>query len=133
MDRLLLVISWVNKILLQGLVKREDTVEGTKWRPCNQNQLLNDLQADQEKIITEPDYTEEEEEEYVEPKKRGREPKTHLFTSNIVSTLNDLMGQLSLEEQLIKQQEQNQELKKEELKKIRAMQKSTSKAYLAYA
>ena len=43
------------------------------------------------------------------------------------------MGQLSLEEQLIKQQEQNQELKKEELKKIRAMQKSISKAYLTYA
>ena len=43
------------------------------------------------------------------------------------------MGQLSLEEQLIKQQEQNQELKKEELKKIRAMQKSISKAYLNYA
>ena len=119
--------------LITGFGKKRRYGRGDEMETMQPEPTIKRSTGRPRKIITEPDYTEEEEDEYVEPKKRGRKPKTHLFTSNIVSTLNDLMGQLSLEEQLIKQQEQNQELKKEELKKIRAMQKSISKAYLTYA
>ena len=119
--------------IITGFGKKRRYGRGDEMETMQPEPTIKRSTGRPKKIITEPDYTEEEEGEYVEPKKRGRKPKTHLFTSNIVSTLNDLMGQLSSEEQSIKQQEQNQELKKEELKKIRAMQKSISKAYLNYA
>ena len=119
--------------IITGFGKKRRYGRGDEMETMQPEPTIKRSTGRPKKIITEPDYTEEEEGEYVEPKKRGRKPKTHLFTSNIVSTLNDLMGQLSSEEQSIKQQEQNQELKKEELKKIRAMQKSISKAYLTFA
>ena len=82
--------------------------------------------------IVEPEVEEEEEEELPTRRSRGRPAKTHQFTSNIVETLNNLMGQLALEERAVKDREIDTELKQEELKRLRAMQRQISKAYLQY-
>ena len=63
---------------------------------------------------------------------RGRPRIEHEFKSNIVDSLNSLMGQLAVEKRLINQKESDAELKREELKKVRAMQKNISKIYLSY-
>ena len=75
---------------------------------------------------------EESEDELLASRSRGRPAKTHQFTSNIVETLNNLMGQLALEERAVKDREIDTELKQEELKRLRAMQRQISKAYLQY-
>jgi len=83
--------------------------------------------------IVEPDIEDIEDiEELPTRRSRGRPAKTHQFTSNIVETLNNLMGQLALEERAVKDREIDTELKQEELKRLRAMQRQISKAYLQY-
>ncbi len=84
-------------------------------------------------IKQEPEeYYTEEEGDIIESKKRGRPTKPHNFESNIVDTLNGLLGKLSIEESIIKKNETNPELKQVELKRIRAMKKQISNAYLHY-
>ena len=80
--------------------------------------------------------SEPEEEEFLEEKTatkyRGRPRITHSFQSNVTDTLNNLMGQLAIQERETKQLESDPELKREELKRLRAMQKQISKVYLSY-
>ena len=79
---------------------------------------------------------EPEEEEFLEEKAatkyRGRPRITHSFQSNVTDTLNNLMGQLAIQERETKQLESDPELKREELKRLRGMQKQISKIYLSY-
>ena len=79
---------------------------------------------------------EPEEEEFLEEKTatkyRGRPRITHSFQSNVTDTLNNLMGQLAIQERETKQLESDPELKREELKRLRGMQKQISKIYLSY-
>ena len=80
--------------------------------------------------------SEPEEEEFLEEKTatkyRGRPRITHSFQSNVTDTLNNLMGQLAIQERKTKQLESDPELKREELKRLRGMQKQISKIYLSY-
>ena len=79
------------------------------------------------KVPEEPEYMDEEE---VKSRSRGRSKRE--FSSNVVQTLNNLMGQLALEEREIKERELDPELKKEEMKRLRGMQRMISKVYLSY-
>ena len=84
------------------------------------------------KTLIEPEEEEDFLEEKTATKYRGRPKITHSFQSNVADTLNNLMGQLAIQERETKQLESDPVLKQEELKRLRAMQKQISKVYLSY-
>ena len=71
-----------------------------------------------------------EEDEYIEKRQRGKPTHNYLFKSNIVENLNNLLGNLRLQEAEIKQRELDVDLKRSELKKVRKMQRDISRIYL---